>query len=435
MTQALSVIGLLLSLAVLVILCMKGVNIFICGIVSSLVVTVFSGMDVYSTLKTAYMSGFVSFMQSWFLMFFIGTFYGKLLEVTGVAEKVAKTIMQFAGRKFSLIALPIAMGILVYCGLNGFVAIFIFWPIMTEVFKDLDVPKRLMPAMYFLGTGTFANFAPGTPSILNNIVTGSLGVAPSAGFIPGMCAVIFTVIVGCLWFQAIVNKCRRNDEHFASDYQEEQEEREERELPSLLTSALPLVLTVFCVNVQWGGKNVFEIEEAMLIGCAAAWLLSYKELGFRKVVGYIGESAESSVSLIALTCAIVGFGYVIQASPAFQTIVDLIPRIPGPPLVSLALATNVMCSITGTASGAAGIVAPILGPIYTAMGLNPEMAARTMVVSATAFDSVPHNGTVVFAIKKAKESHKTAYWPLFQMSVLLPIMASIVCMVVGSFIY
>ena len=173
----------------------------------------------------------------------------------------------------------------------------------------------------------------------------------------------------------------------------------------------------------------------MLIGCAAAWLLSYKELGFRKVVGYIGESAESSVSLIALTCAIVGFGYVIQASPAFQTIVDLIPRIPGPPLVSLALATNVMCSITGTASGAAGIVAPILGPIYTAMGLNPEMAARTMVVSATAFDSVPHNGTVVFAIKKAKESHKTAYWPLFQMSVLLPIMASIVCMVVGSFIY
>ena len=429
-----SVIGLVLCLVVLVLLCMHNVNIYICGIVCSVILALFSGMNVYTTLKDLYMPGFVSFLQSWFLLFALGTLYGKILDVTGAAERVAKVIMQVAGKKRALIALPIAIGTLVYCGVNGFICMFIAWPIMTEIFRELDVPKRLMPALYFLSSGTFANFGPGTPQILNLISTQALGVSPMAGLIPGICACAVAMIVGPLWFRAIAEKCKKNGEHFV-ELEEKNETAAERELPGVLPSILPLLVTIVCVNLKVNGTAVFQLEYAIALGALTAILANWKYLDKEKLVPYIGEAAESTISLIGMTCAIVGFGYVVKGSPAFQTLVDLIPKIPGPPIISLWVATNLMCAITGTASGAAAIVAPILGPIYVNMGLNPELVARTMVTGATAFDSVPHNGTVVFTIKMCGESHKTAYWPLFQMSVLLPMLCSLACMVVGSIIY
>ena len=59
--------------------------------------------------------------------------------------------------------------------------------------------------------------------------------------------------------------------------------------------------------------------------------------------------------------ALVGFGAVVAALPAFAVVRDGILAVPGGPLVSIAVAANVMGGITGSASGGLTIALNALG--------------------------------------------------------------------------
>ena len=80
------------------------------------------------------------------------------------------------------------------------------------------------------------------------------------------------------------------------------------------------------------------------------------------------------------TASLVGFGGVVAALPAFAVVRDGFLAVPGGPLVSIAVAANVMGAITGSASGGLIIVLNALGQTYaqlaTAMGIDPELMHR-----------------------------------------------------------
>ena len=75
---------------------------------------------------------------------------------------------------------------MVYGGINGFVVVFTVWPMMDKLWRKIDAPRRLLPAMVQFGAGTAANGGPGSPNTLNLVVTRTMDVAPSAGFGMGM---------------------------------------------------------------------------------------------------------------------------------------------------------------------------------------------------------------------------------------------------------
>ena len=67
-------------------------------------------------------------------------------------------------------------------------------------------------------------------------------------------------------------------------------------------------------------------------------------------------------ALPVLTVAsLVGIGSVVAALSAFETLRDWVLSIDGGPLVSLAVATNVLASLTGSASGGLTIALDALG--------------------------------------------------------------------------
>ena len=69
--------------------------------------------------------------------------------------------------------------------------------------------------------------------------------------------------------------------------------------------------------------------------------------------------------------SLVGFGAVVAALPAFELVRDWVLGIGGGPLVSLAVATNVLAALTGSASGGLTIALDALGATYM------ERAARS----------------------------------------------------------
>ena len=74
------------------------------------------------------------------------------------------------------------------------------------------------------------------------------------------------------------------------------------------------------------------------------------------------DAGANAAVLPALSVAsLVGFGAVVAALPAFAMVRDWVLGIGGGPLVSLAVATNILSALTGSASGGLTIALDALG--------------------------------------------------------------------------
>ena len=190
-----SLVGIIIALSLLVVMVMKGINIFIIAIVCSSLVAITGSLNVYDALKVDYMTGFVGFLQANFFIFLTGTLMGKIMEITGGAKSIAKMIVRWIGKDKALLSIPIACGILAYGGVSVFVVSFAVFPIALEIFKEADLPRRFIPAALTFGCSTFAMVAPGAPQIQNIVPASTLGTDIMAGAVNGFisCAVMFIV--------------------------------------------------------------------------------------------------------------------------------------------------------------------------------------------------------------------------------------------------
>ena len=92
------------------------------------------------------------------------------------------------------------------------------------------------------------------------------------------------------------------------------------------------------------------------------------------------DAGANAAALPVLSVAsLVGFGAVVAALPAFALVRDRVFGIEGGPLVSLAVATNVLASLTGSASGGLTIALDALGATYLKIadtqGITPGSVA------------------------------------------------------------
>ena len=94
--------------------------------------------------------------------------------------------------------------------------------------------------------------------------------------------------------------------------------------------------------------------------------------------------ANASVLPAFSVASLVGFGAVVAALPAFAVVRDWVLSIEGGPLVSLAVATNVLAALTGSASGGMTIALDALGDTYMRLaaeqGIDPALMHRVAVI-------------------------------------------------------
>jgi H+/gluconate symporter-like permease len=141
--------------------------------------------------------------------------------------------------------------------------------------------------------------------------------------------------------------------------------------------------------------------------------------------------------LPALSVAsLVGFGAVIAALPAFAMVRDFVLSIEGGPLVSLALATNILAALTGSASGGLTIALDALGETYMKLAaeqnIDPALLHRVAVMSAGTLDSLPHNGAVVTLLAVCGVTHRDSYFDVFMVAIVGALIALAAVVVLGS---
>ena len=474
-----SVVGILIALGLLVWLAYRGWTILLLAPLCALIAALLAGQPLLANWTQTFMNNAASFVAQFFPIFLLGALFGKLMEASGSVEAIAKYLTERLGTRRAMLAIVLAGAFVTYGGVSLFVAFFVLAPMGHALFKAANIPHRMMPAAIALGTSTFTMSAmPGTPAIQNAIPMPFFGTNPFAAPGLGLTASAIMLGFGLWWLARAEAGARRAGE--AYDYADPTDPaaaaadgivRERATtagefdpgeiargahaaaLPPFGLAALPLV-TVVLVNLimsfgvlpridasflgeaQWGSTSlaavggVWSVIVALAVAIVVLIATNFNRLHTLRAT--MDAGANAAVLPIISVASLVGFGAVVASLPAFEAVKTWVLGIEGGPLVSLAVATNILAALTGSASGGLTIALDALGPTYMQTGLDPSLMHRVAVIGAGTLDSLPHNGAVVTLLAVCGSKHRESYRDIVMVAIVGPIVALVAVIALGS---
>ncbi|MFT4150379.1 MAG: GntP family permease [Paracoccaceae bacterium] len=473
--------GILLALALLIALAYRGWSVLLLAPVAAILAALISGQPLLAHWTQTFMGAGAGFIGQFFPLFLLGAVFGKVMEDSGAVRAIADALIVRLGAGRAILAVVLAGAALTYGGVSLFVALFVLAPMAEALFRRADIPRRLMPPAIALGTFTFTMMAlPGTPAIQNAIPMPFFGTTPFAA--PGLGIIASAIMLGFgLWWLAREERIARGRGEGFSDIRppavtapvlreralvthefdpaEVSQGHRSEVLPSPLVAALPLVV-VIGVNLamsffilprmdfsglagpQWGGitlgavSGVWSVAVALTAAILIAVALNRRRLPHLRET--LDAGANASVLPIFAVASLVGFGAVVAALPAFGVVRDWVLGIGGGPLVSMAVATNILAALTGSASGGLTIALDALGTTYlqrgAEVGIDPQLLHRVAVMSAGTLDSLPHSGAIVTLLSVCGVSARQSYRDIVMVAIVGALLALIAVIALGTWV-
>jgi H+/gluconate symporter-like permease len=476
-------IGILLGLVLLIWLALRGWSVLLLAPAAALLAAAFAGEPLLASWTQTFMSSAATFLAQFFPLFLLGALFGKLMDDSGSVSAIAGFLRERLGERHAMLAVVLAGALVTYGGVSLFVAFFVLVPMAQEVFRAAAIPRRLMPAAIALGTSTFTMSAmPGTPSIQNAIPMPFFGTTPFAA--PGLGIIASAIMLGfgLWWLARAERRARRRGEGYGAadgaavpaaaddpivrelattarefDPAEIHRGRHSETLPPIGRAALPLVVVLivnlvmsllvlprldfsFLAEEYWGSTSLQAVAGVwavmVALACAIATVIAVNWRRLPSLRASMDAGANASVLPAVSVASLVGFGAVVAALPAFDAVRDWVLSIEGGPLVSLAVATNVLAALTGSASGGLTIALDALGSTYMQLaaqtGINPALMHRVAVIGSGTLDSLPHNGAVVTLLALCGLSHRESYLDIVMVAIVGAIIALVAVIVLGS---
>ncbi len=443
------VIGIILSLALLIYFAYRGYSVIFMAPIFALLAALTAGMNVLPTYTELFMVKMVGYIKNFFPIFMLGAVFGKIMEDSGAARAVAHFIIQKLGKERAIVATVLSCAILTYGGVSLFVVAFAVYPLAAAMFKEADIPKRLIPGAIALGAFTFTMTAiPGTPQIQNIIPTKYFGTNAYAAPLVGILGALLMFAGGLAWLEWRKRRAMAAGEGYGSHTKNEPMVEANAYMPRFGLALLPLIIVLvlnYILTRIINGWNpdilkpfgatalasvapTWALIVALVLGIVVAVLLNWKEMK-TKYVNSLNIGTIGSLLAIMNTASEVGYGNVISALPGFKAIAAALLGIKGTPLLSETVTVNILAGITGSASGGMSIALETMGTQYlqwaNRVGLNPELLHRIASMSSGGFDTLPHNGAVITLLAITGLTHRQSYIDIGMVSLVVPVVSTL----------
>jgi len=475
--------GIFVGLGLLIWLSYRGWSVLVLAPAAALIAALFANEPLLAHWTQTFMTSAAGFLAQFFPLFLLGAVFGKLMDDSGSVQTIARFMTEKLGPKRAMLAVVLAGALVTYGGVSLFVAFFVLAPMAHALFRAADIPARLMPAAIALGTSTFTMSAlPGTPAIQNAIPMPFFGTTAFAAPGLGVIAAAIMLGFGMWWLRRAEGAARRSgesyvpvavDKHVSAAEDPVVRERattsgsfDPAEVthgqhgagqPGIAVALLPLVVVVL-VNLlmalvvlpsldtsyleepRFGSitlanvGGVWAVLVALTAAIALLVALNWQRLPSLRAT--VDAGANASVLPVVCVASLVGFGAVVAAMPAFEAVREWVLGIGGGPLVSLALATNILAALTGSASGGLTIALDALGATYMQLaattGIDPALMHRVAVIGAGTLDSLPHNGAVVTLLAVCGTGHRESYFDIVMVGIVGALIALIAVIALGT---
>jgi H+/gluconate symporter-like permease len=475
-------LGILLALALLVWFAYRGWSVLLLAPLAALVAAGVAREPLLAHWTQTFMAAAAKFLAEFFPLFLLGAVFGKLMDDSGCVQAIARFMTDRLGPHRAILAVVLAGAMVTYGGVSLFVAFFMLAPMAQSLFKGADIPRRLIPAAIVLGTSTFTMSAlPGTPAIQNAIPMPFFGTTTFAAPGLGIIASLIMLLFGLWWLRRAATAARKVGEGYGADGKPSADPSDDdfvreravaaREFdpaeirrghhsetaPPIAWAVLPLVVVVgvnvllsmfvwprldlsFLAEERWGGTSLAAVGGVWSVATALAAAIVTVVVANWSRLPLLRESMDAGANASVLpafgVASLVGFGAVIAALPAFAVVRDWVLAIGGGPLVSLAVATNILSALTGSASGGMTIALDALGATYVRLageaGIDPALLHRVTTISAGTLDSLPHNGAVVSLLAVCGLTHRQSYGDIVMVGIAGALLALLAVIVLGS---
>ncbi len=390
-----------------------------------------------------FMDRMVVFVKLYFPVFLLGAVFGKVIELSGFSRSIVTAVIGLIGQERAIVSIVAVCCLLTYGGVSLFVVVFAVYPFAAEMFRQGDIPKRLIPGTIALGafTATMDSF-PGTPQIQNIIPTTFFKTTTWAAPIMGTIGGLLILAVGIAYLDWRRRAAKRAGEGYGTGHTNEPEPLAKEMLPNPWLAMSPLVLVlvlnfVFTTMIPKyygttsevalipGAKPIVQqvssvlaiwaVEGALVVGILFVIAFGWKQVAARFAAG--SQQAVAGSLLASLnTASEYGFGAVIAAVPGFIVIRDALTAIPNP-LVNIAVSVTVLAGITGSASGGMSIALAAMADQFVAMAnaaqIPLEVLHRIASMASGGMDTLPHNGAVITLLNVTGLTHRQSYKDIF----------------------
>lgn len=468
-----STLAIVVSLILLMYLAYRGITVLLLAPLLAALAVLLSGdgallLPIYTD---TFMGALGRYVLQFLPIFLLGALFGQLMADSGAANTIAQWIVKKLGRNHAILTVVAACAILTYGGVSLFVVAFAIYPIARELFRAADIPKRLIPAAIALGSFTFTMTAlPGTPAIQNAIPIPFFGTNTFAAPGLGVIAAAIMCGVGLLWLGSRARSARFSGEGYGEHLdnppakksdgplaEEANLEGDAQQTIPLALALLPLLLVIGVnalltyvifpkVDFAFMAERFPNVTPARVQGIWAL-IIALVTACAVLIVSCLGrwknlrESVNKGVFGFMLplfnTASEVGYGAVIASLAGFAVIRDAVLNLsPGNPLISEAVAMNVLAGITGSSSGGLSIALQTLGKEYMEMaqsaGIDPELMHRVAVMAAGGFDTLPHCGAIITLLSICGLTHRQSYANIAMVTMVIPLLALITVITLGS---
>jgi H+/gluconate symporter-like permease len=408
----------------------------------SAVAPVFSGI---------FMEKMVGFVKLYFPVFMLGAVFGKLIELSGFSESIVAAAVRYIGRSRANAVIVAVCALLTYGGVSLFVVVFAVYPFAAELYRQSNIPKRLMPGALALGAFSFTmDSLPGTPQIQNIIPTTFFKTTSWAAPVLGTIGSLFIIVVGLAYLEWRRRAAMAKGEGYGTSLQNEPERVQAASLPNPMLALLPLIV-VGVANFmltkmipEWYGASftvapeilpglkapvttpiktvvaIWAVQGALLMGILFVVATAFGRIKDRFAAG--SKAAVGGALLAAMnTASEYGFGGVIAALPGFVVVGNALKSIPDP-LVNAAVSVSSLAGITGSASGGMSIALAAMSDLFIqgaqAAQIPLEVLHRVVAMASGGMDTLPHNGAVITLLAVTGLTHKESYREIFAVTII-----------------
>jgi H+/gluconate symporter-like permease len=407
----------------------------------SLIAPVFTGL---------FMDKMVGFVKLYFPVFLLGAVFGKVIELSGFSKAIVSSVIHLVGRSRSILSIVAVCAVLTYGGVSLFVVVFAVYPFAAEMFRQGDIPKRLMPGTIALGAFSFTmDSLPGTPQIQNIIPTTFFGTDIYAAPWLGTIGAIFILVTGLAYLDWRRRQALAAGEGYGTNLVNEPEPFESAVRIHPIIAILPLVLVgvvnkalTLAIPHFYGASvsfipavighaapvvqeishigAIWAVEGALLAGIASVFVFAGRTVAARFIEG--SRSAIAGALLASMnTASEYGFGSVIASLAGFLAVANALTYIPNP-LINEAITVTSLAGITGSASGGLSIALAAMAETFIgharAAGIPLEVFHRVASMASGGMDTLPHNGAVITLLGVTGLTHRVSYRDIFAITVI-----------------
>lgn len=432
----LSLIVIILCVALLVFLGIKGVSPILAGTITAALVSIVSSEGFTTSFFTTFPTSVGNMAKGFFFLFVVGGCFGGVLEATGATESIGKGFVKVLGENNWYWPLIIANVLLAATGA-------VPWVLMAYIsfglVKRANLPRYIC-LVAVAGTMVIAQQCLPGATTLNNLLTSkamgaSIYSSPIVGFVTSAIGIILVVI----YIRYLIKDARKKGLGYDAKDEADAKLRSDDELPNFWLSLIPLLVLLgftFVYVYIFKQDSTQGVVYATVVSTILLYVFNRKYIKpgvniFREMSGQIVRVMPSMVG----ACVMYGFASCVAKTSVISSLAGSLANSSMNPYIIMWLGTMILVAIMANGSSGALSFIGVLGNKLTESGVNVEAAHRLINITSASWDTLPHNSFINAMIPMFGYDIKSGYKYLLISNCVLPTVYSIIALVLTMILY